>query len=130
MADLGIDGASPAPGGDLESTLALTSGRMLLAQDLCARLTTPTLWYDPGYGYDLRLFLNGTWDAATEFQCRTGTQAECLKDDRVQEAAVGVTFYPRTSKLLVKIELTDGDGPFTLTLEVTSVTVEILKLEE
>jgi hypothetical protein len=52
--------------------------------------------------------------------------AECMKDERVRAAQVTPTLT--AGRLSLAVRLTDADGTFRLTLAVTAVTVELLKV--
>jgi hypothetical protein len=53
-------------------------------------------------------------------------QAELLKDQRVTSATCTGGFNPATSVLTINEAIASGYGPFTLVLEVSSVTVTML----
>jgi hypothetical protein len=109
---------------DLSPSLGLVSGRLALAQAIARRLTTPrgSLFYDPDYGYDLRQHLNAPAPRLGVVEAQTST--EVLKDERVLDVEVDVTF---TEGLLsVTLRLFDAGGPFSLVLNVSQVTVELL----
>lgn len=96
-----------------------------ISEALLRRLQTPrgTLQDDSNYGVDLRAFLNRPTTSRSVLEITSEVRGEVLKDDRVIEALVTVTF--QSQKLLrVKVDATPADpdtgGPFTLTLAVTS----------
>ena len=109
---------------DLGGTLAVATGRQALAEALLTRLTTPngSLWYDFDYGLDLRQFLSAPAPepGLLEMQVRT----ECEKDERVLSVDVETTFIAET--LTVRLTVTDSDGPFKLTVDVSQLTVEYI----
>lgn len=126
MADFGTDidfqnGLNPL--------LVLVSGTTNLGQALVHRLSTPrlSLWYDPDYGTDLRAYLNETLNNAKLAQARTDAQAECLKDERVLSCLATTTFDRRTKTMGVSVTGQTKEGPFTLVLAVTDLTVELLQ---
>jgi hypothetical protein len=106
---------------DLSPDLRTVHGREALIEALARRLTTPRggLWYDPSYGHDVRQYVNAP--SLVESQ----VSAECLKDERVLDAEV--TVLSVGEELRISVEITDARGPFTLTLVVTQVTVELLR---
>jgi phage baseplate assembly protein W len=122
MPDYGLDlfGIS-----DLSPSLTVVKGRAGLLQALARRLTTPTgsLWYAPTYGFDVRRLLNAPIVNAASANARI--RAECLKDDRVDEANVRVVRVGRS--LHVGIQVTHGAGPFDFVLDVNAVNVSVLR---
>jgi len=122
MADLGTDFAGVT---DIDPSLTVVSGRLGLAHAVARRLTTPAggLIDDPSYGFDTRLFVNAT----TKRSFLEGRIAEeCLKEERVSDVDVTVTFDTASSTLVLNIALTTADDTFSLTLNVTSLTAELL----
>lgn len=130
---LGTDINTPITDGvpDLDPMFGLVSGRLALAQAIARRLTTRRgllEWIndDPEYGHDVREYLGEDVGPRAEFVIASRVQAECLKDERVRAAQVTATLT--SGRLTLSIKLTDADGPFRLTLAVTGVTVELLKV--
>lgn len=112
---------------DCTAEYAVVSGRTCLAQALARRLITPRggLIDDPNYGFDLTQFLNADMSPTDIAQCESGTEGECVKDERVLSADASVSVTP-TGSLIVTITVTDADGPFSLVLAVSDVTVQLL----
>ena len=108
---------------DINASLSTTSGRNGLAEALCRRLGTPRegLWYDRTYGYDLRDLVGTTLNLP---QATARTRDQCLLDERVIDAEV--TFEQTGTTLTVTLRVTDADGTFTFTLDVSELTVELL----
>lgn len=123
--DLGIDFDL---GTDLSPTLGLVSGRKCLAQAILRRLSTQRgkLERHPTYGLDLPSYLNDTLSPETLLGLQQGIKAQCLEDERVSRADVSVEDLPGR-RLRVRIDLTDGAGPFRLTLSVSSLSVALLE---
>ena len=145
---------NPALGSDLSAIYDLTpnmaevSGRTCLVQNLCRRLTTPRggLIYDLNYGYDLTGFINAGLTPEQVAAIQPTIVAEMLKDqrvlaakatvqwvglDQVAAAATGTVANPNpvpVGALVVSIQITDGLGPFNLTLSVDSVTATVLQV--
>ena len=124
MADLGLDLAGVD---DISPNLATVSGRRALIQAIARRLITPRggLFYDPDYGFDLRQFLSGI--TASPGAIASGAAAEAEKDERVDQASAVVAFSGNA--LMVKLAIADGAdgaGPFTFTIAVSKVSVELL----
>ncbi len=125
-ADLGTDLSCVS---DLDATGAVVSGRRLLAEACARRLSTPrgALIDDPNYGYDLTDFVNADLGIGDLDAIQSGISSECLKDERVLACAALVTLDV-DGVMTVTVQLTDGDGPFTLVLAVSDVTVDLLKV--
>jgi hypothetical protein len=113
---------------DLDSAGAEVMGRIGLAQALVRRLTTPRgrLLSDANYGYDLTGYMNDDLGVGDLARIRSGTEAECQKDERVISANANVQLL--ANALLVAITIQEGAGPFSLVLSVSSVTVTLLSV--
>ena len=118
-------------GNDTESETDLTfarrqvTGSIMMAQTIARRMQTPrgSLFYDSEYGYDLRQFLRGTTPSTSVINGQV--ENEALKDERVQDVTVESAFDGGT--LTVSIVGFGSEGPFDLTLNVSDVTVELLR---
>jgi len=111
---------------DLNPALTLVSGRLCLAQALYRRLITPRggLFYDPNYGLGIQNYLNAGLTPAQIARINSLCDAEYLKDDRVIASQTQGTYL--TGVLTLVSLVTDGVGPFPLTVAVTSVTTALL----
>jgi hypothetical protein len=99
-----------------------------LQQALARRLICPlgALFYDPTYGFDIR---NLVADFSDPDAAARQIDAEVRKDERVSTSATTIT-QPAPETLDVQINVTPANPasvPFTLTLQVTAVTVAILE---
>jgi phage baseplate assembly protein W len=106
----------------LSSPAVFVSGNVAVAQSLARRLSTPAggLIDDPTYGYDLSGELNDDVSNSDIAQIQSRTAAECLKDERVADAVVSITFV--SSNFIVNIQVTLVTGQtFTLVLSVSQV---------
>jgi phage baseplate assembly protein W len=119
MTDYGSDFSCVA---DFDATMSVVTGPLVVAQAVARRLETPRggLWYDPNYGTDLRQYLNGH---PPPFRIRTAIEAEALKDERVERVSAEVTVFTDHIKAVVSLQL--ADGPFTLTVAASDLTVEM-----
>lgn len=113
---------------DLDPLGTLVSGNTALAQAIARRLITPRggLFYDTNYGTDLRLYLNEGMTNEAQSRIKAAIEAECSKDERVSSVTADVTFNAPAKSLAISISLVGGNGPFSLTLAVTSLTVSLL----
>lgn len=96
-------------------------------QAIARRLICPpgALWYAPTYGYDLRALVAEVVD--TDAAARA-IDAEVRKDERVSISSTTAAQL-NSGELIISIAVTPVNpdfSPFSLTLKVTSVTVELL----
>lgn len=126
MVDFGTD-ISSTP--DLDPTFTLICGNRVVGEAITRRLTTPrgTLAFYPDYGIDIRLWLNESMDAATLAECAQAVETECKKDERINSIKSEVSFIYATGRLQISLAVTTSDGPFRLVLEVSKLSVEMLK---
>lgn len=143
---------NPALGTDLSGVSDLTphmgesSGQQCLAEALARRLLTPrgALFYDQLYGYDLTSLVNADLSPSDLARISASIEEEFRKDERVVSATVTTQFVgtdqveaaragvvsnpaPGTQGVLVVTALVnDGQGPFSLTVAATAVTVQLL----
>jgi len=127
MADLGTDLSCVS---DCTSDMAEVSGRVALAQSVARRYQTPRgrLIYDSNYGFDLTGYVNDDLSPADIARIQSGAAAEAEKDERVETAEV-VIAVSVAGIMVVTVTLDDGNGPFTLVLSVSEVTVDILSVK-
>jgi hypothetical protein len=133
----GTDLATPL--GDLLPGLPDTSGPEVVLQDLVRRFETPngflhqaiefegkTYPWDPkaeDYGYDLQLLVGKKIRNVAVEENRIA--AECMKDDRVENAQVSVN-QVGTDRLEITIRVSlVGLGPFEFVLAVTELGIEV-----
>jgi hypothetical protein len=112
---------------DLTSDMAEVDGTLQLGQALARRIITPRggLIDDPNYGYDVRGFLNDDVTSRTLAEVQAKMDAEFLKDERVLQSSTTLSF---TSGVLTTTTIIQtANGPFTLVLAISDVTVAILK---
>jgi hypothetical protein len=119
--DLGSDFACVM---DLDPNLTVVSGRLALGQAVARRwLTIPgTLWYDRTYGAGLLAAINGAVQSTESWSSILETEA--LKDERVLECTVSVSFANETLTVLGR--LVDAEGPFDLTVAVGALSIDVL----
>lgn len=134
----------PAPvdfGTDTSCTTGLRSGRLisgprLVAEACFRRLTTPRGMLRGGedeanYGLDLEKLIGATTTKAQAAALPGQIQSELLKDERLTSVTadvVATTVGPATS-YEITIEGQTDQGPFSLVLAVSDVSVEILGLQ-
>ncbi len=114
---------------DMTPEGGVVTGNLVVAQAIARRLMTPRgrLIGYPNYGYDLTQFCNGDIGDSDVPSIQSGIEAECLKDPRVASAVSSVSLDP-SGLMTVKVTATSANGPFTLVLSVSQVTVQLLKV--
>jgi hypothetical protein len=131
---------------DLTPTMQECQGRVCLAQNLGRRLITPrgALIYDVNYGYDLNQWINADVSQADISQIQGYVRQEMLKDQRVISANVSAQYvgvsqvqaaltaivavpdpFPQ-GVIVLNIQIQDSLGPFTLTVTVDNVSVQLI----
>lgn len=111
---------------DLDALGAVVSGRLVLSQALVRRWSTPPgrLLDDPHYGYDVTGEINDDLGPSDVASIGSNMDAEALKDQRVVSCLTSATLV--NGVLMTVSTIDDGNGPFTLTLAITAVSVTIL----
>jgi phage baseplate assembly protein W len=126
MVDFGSDvGCYP----DLDPSFATVTALSVLGQDLARRLETPRggLFYDSQYGTDVREMVNDSITLTNSQKRQTEIASEVLKDERVRRVTVTINYSPDAS-VLIKLMVETAAGPFTFILNVTAITVSLLKV--
>jgi phage baseplate assembly protein W len=115
---------------DLEATGQLITGYQVLSEALARRITTPRgrLLDDPNYGYDITGEVDDDVSAADVAEIAANMDAELEKDERVISSVTTATFVATTGILTTSTQILSGEGPFTLDLAVSAVTVQILNI--
>lgn len=115
---------------DIDPAGAEVTEKLLLAQALVRRLTTPRgrLIDDANYGYDLNQWLNADVGPAELAQIQAQSQAECLKDERVQSATISVTFIANV--MIVSVAIVAALGPFQFVLSIGGVTPQLITVTQ
>jgi hypothetical protein len=113
---------------DVDPTMRETSGFQVLAQSLVMRQFTPTgsLIGAPDECVDIRSWLSKGMTLSQVQQLGAVVQAQLLRDPRVKAAQVSGTFNTSTSTLTLTENITGSQGPFTLTISVSQLTVSAL----
>lgn len=126
MTDYGRDWSCAV---DLLPTFAEVTGAELMAQVCMRRIYTPTgaLFSAPlADTIDVRTYLSTEVDQAKINLIRGACTGAIMADPRVLSVTVTPTWSPATRTLTLAIAGTGAEGPFALTLAVSSVTVELL----
>lgn len=127
---LGIDIATPGAA-DLDPYFGLVSEGRCLVEALARRLVTPrgSLFYAPGYGYDLRQWVNDDLDVGDLREIERAAAEECRADERVDDAYIDATFSDDRLSLVGTVTTVSG-RVFRLSLAVSDVTVILLRTTE
>lgn len=119
---------------DARQTGRLARGLVLLGQRCYHRLVTPRGMLRGGedeanFGIDLSAEVGGMSDGSTALRLKGMTEAELRKEEIEEvEATVTETASGPYRSYSISIRVTAAEGPFELVLEVSAVTVELLKL--
>lgn len=116
---------------DLDTTLGVSTGRLVVVEAIGRRLQTPRgrLIGDADYGFDLAGYLNDDVTPSVIAWIQSQIEAEALKDERVVMADATVTLAT-SDVLTVKLALVLSDGDsFDLVLTIDAVSVPVLSVE-
>lgn len=113
---------------DLPVRFTAATGVRNLACCLARRLQTRrgTLDHAPNDGIDVREWVNAALDANELSRIAREVQLEVAKDERVDDVRVTAESNSTAESLTLTIYVQTANGPFTLTLNVDDVTVDIL----
>lgn len=113
---------------DFLPDMPVVTGRTALAHRLARRLQTPRgrfPWW-PNFGTDLRQYL---LSKAKPTAIASAAEAECLKDEQVEDVTCFVEVLNGGRSMRVVIQITDADGPFVFTLEISQAAETLLDLQ-
>lgn len=124
--DLGVDISCVD---DIDPMFALVSGNTTTRQRLARRFRTmPGQIQDSEtFGLDLRQFLSAGLPLEKIAEIRQLVLAQCKHDETVSGISVTADFNLSTKRLRVVVLATGPEGPFSLVLEATKTTVQILE---
>lgn len=112
---------------DLDEFLSVADSATALNQAIARRLTTSGLFYDLGYGRDLRQMLGGNTPVDVIAQI---AEAEALQDERVKSCRWDAARNVEDGTIDGPFAITPFDGPtFTLTISV-DVATGLIKAED
>ena len=117
------------PEDGIPATFELVSGRAALVQAILRRFQTRrgTLVDDPDYGLDLTDWVGKRTDTAQLLAWQQALQAEARKDQRVRSARARLTTPSGVLRFTLALET--AEGPFSLTVQVSEVSVDLLSVE-
>jgi len=113
---------------DIDSSGRVVSGIQVLAQSIVMRQTTPTrsLLGAPNDCFDLRSWISAGFTQGQIQQLSAYIQTQLLRDQRIISVQVQATYSYETATLTVAEQIQSSNGPFTLTLSVSQVSVSML----
>jgi len=125
--DFGTD-VSTFVDGDLDPFFRVISGKRVVAEAIVRRWTTPqgALFFDENFGRDVRDLLGQATSPQTLFALKNALVAQAEEDERVAEISVDVSLDVRSRKLLIRGEIATADGPFTLVVSISDLSVDLL----
>ena len=88
---------------DMDPTMPLLTGVDAVADAVLVRITTPYLWYDPSFGYDVNQLLNASVASPTVVLQRINR--EIKKDPRVSSATGTASFSGETLTISIVVTL-------------------------
>lgn len=117
---------------DLDTTFSLIGGRRALAERVARRFVTPrgALWKHPSFGCDLRRFLNAPMTQQKLQQIKQEAEAEAEQDEQVLACEVFASFDEASGAIVLRVGLTDADGPFIYTAGITQLGIELLEAQD
>ncbi len=115
---------------DLSGDFRTVSGRQALAEALVRRWTTPRggLIGDPNYGTDLTEYINDDYGPGDLAKIIARAEAEALQDERVESISSRAEISD-AGVLRIEFTITEASGPFSLTVSVDNVTVDLLEVQ-
>lgn len=129
MSDFGRDTSFT----DSLRTGRFASGPRLVAEAAYRRLTTRRGWLRGGeeeqfYGIDISELCGNTNPKAAAASLPARIRAELEKDERIEKVDVDVlvTFEGPAASFSIEVKVATREGPFTLSLLASAVTVELL----
>lgn len=107
----------------VDFALSKVTGRTALAHRIMRRLNTPRggLFYAPDYGYDLTALIGSTESLSLVEQ---RVEEQVLAEEEVSDARAAVSLS--TGTLTVDIQAVSAEGPFTLVISASDLTVSAL----
>lgn len=126
--DLGVFWTDTGP--DADSGFTEVTGINVFAQSILCRLTTPfaSVAGCPNDCLDVRSYLGAGIKNDDVQRIQSEVQTQVLRDERAQSCNVRASYDTVAKSLTLVIRITCAAGPFTMTLAVSAVTVELLNL--
>ncbi len=108
----------------------ITDPVQLIGQRVARRLTTPRgalalINDDPNFGFDVRQYINAKLTPNQIATAQDNIQNEITKDEQVESAVVTFSIGA-AGAISIGIALQSSAGPFSLTLDVTQLTTQLI----
>ncbi len=108
----------------------VTDPRQVIGQRIARMLQTPrgglaSVGDDPNWGFDVRQFVNGKYKPSDIAAARSSIAAACTTDEQVSTAHVDIA-VGQGGAMTFAIHLVSSEGPFSLTLDVRDLTVDVV----
>lgn len=116
---------------DLSPLMAEATGRQVLLEAALRRISTRRGMVIDALndGTDVGDLLSADVGPGKLAQIRANIEGELVKDDRIFSATIVTMFFNAVlGELKVSIRIIDGDGPFTLTVAISAVTIQLLEV--
>jgi len=106
------------------------TGNRVVAEAVMRRWSTErgTLPYDPDYGTDGREMIGESLDVAKIGEWQSALASEALKDERVEDCDVAITYDRASETAIVTASVTTAAGPFRLVASIDDLTVQLLRV--
>ncbi len=113
---------------DLDPYFRVITGTECVLEAVARRLTTSEggLIDDAEYGAGLTSLVNAAVDNAALLDARSNCEAQCLLDERINDATVAFSVEDGTLTASADVVLVDGET-FSLVLAVSAVSVTVLQ---
>lgn len=107
----------------------VTSPKILIAQRLIRRWTTPRgalalINGNPNFGWDVKQYVNARMTPNDRAIAQDQLRQEALKDEQIESLNVDVSLIGST--LTIGAEVQSAAGPFSLTMNVTQLTIDLI----
>lgn len=115
---------------DIASDGRMVTGFMVVGESIARRWSTPRgrLIGYPNYGFDLSQYINADMSARDIAALRSAAAAEAEKEETVERCTVSAELDTVTGILTVTGKVDTAKGPFTLVVEASSVTLDLISI--
>ena len=100
-------------------------GEAIAKRFLTQRGTLP--FHEDSYGRDIRDDLNEAMTTERLFSIKAELEAEARADERVLDASIKLSFDAARGEMTIDVELQTEQGPYSLTILVSQLTVQLLQ---
>lgn len=124
--------AGPDGTPDIDPLFRPITGPRVVLEAVARRLMTPrgTMPGAPNYGFDLMGLLGKKMTRVEIERAKRDIEAEANRDERVESAKVVEFVETSKNKFRLRLSVTLAEGPFTLVLSITDVSVQLLQADK